>query len=229
MPDEGRTLTHQQAIAFYNRFGAKQDWQAFYEAPATREMIAHASFEAAQKIFEFGCGTGAFAEQVLVHHLSPQAHYVAVESSTTMVRLAQARLAHQGARVTIRQTDGSLQFDEASGAYDRFVANYVVDLLSVADIWQLLAEARRLLSANGRLCVVSLTHGLTPLTRLVTWAWTHIHARDPRIVGGCRPLELRTYLPDTLWQIEYEQVVTAWGIPSQIVIASKRSNKAENL
>lgn len=48
MPDEARMLTHQQATAFYNRLGAKRDWQAFYKAPAMRDPIAHASFETTQ-------------------------------------------------------------------------------------------------------------------------------------------------------------------------------------
>ena len=85
-----------QATTFYNRMGAKQDWQAFYEAPATRDLIAHAFFETTQSVFEFGCGTGAFAELVLAHHLPPQAKYLAVDSSATMVCLAQARLERFG-------------------------------------------------------------------------------------------------------------------------------------
>src|SRR5215468_5294278 len=102
MPKDPRMLTHQQASTFYNAFGAKQDWQAIYEAPATRELIAHASFETAQAVFECGCGTGAFAEHVLTHHLPQEARYLAVDSSATMVRLAQSRLDRFGARVTVR-------------------------------------------------------------------------------------------------------------------------------
>lgn len=56
MPEKTRMLTHQQAISFYNHLGAKQDWQAFYEAPATRALIAHASFETAQSVFEIDSG-----------------------------------------------------------------------------------------------------------------------------------------------------------------------------
>ncbi len=185
MPEKSRMLTHQQAASFYNHLGAKQDWQAFFEAPATRDLITHASFETAQAVFEFGCGTGAFAEQVLAHHLPPQATYLAVDSSATMVRLARSRLARFGERVTVRQTDGSLQFGERSGAFECFVSTYVLDLLSLSDMAQLLAEARRLLVADGHLCLVSLTRGSTVLSRLVTWSWTRLHALEPRLVGGC--------------------------------------------
>jgi SAM-dependent methyltransferase len=229
MTKEPRMLTHQQATTFYNHLGAKQDWQAFFEAPATRKLIAHASFETAQAVFEFGCGTGAFAEQVLAHHLPPQAAYLAVDSSVTMVRLARSRLERFGARVVVRQTDGSLQFAEGSGSFDHFVSNYVLDLLSVPDRGQLLAEAHRLLVADGRLCLVSLTRGSTPLARLVTWSWTRLHALEPGLVGGCRPLELRDCLPDTDFHIDYAQVITRFGIPSEVVVASRIIERGRGL
>jgi ubiquinone/menaquinone biosynthesis C-methylase UbiE len=225
MPEKPSMLTHEQATCFYNQLGAKQDWQAFFETPATRDLIAHAAFESAQAVFEFGCGTGTFAERVLTHHLPPQATYLAVDSSPTMVRLAQSRLARFGERVTVRQTDGSLpKAGERPGSCDRFVSNYVLDLLSPTDIAQLLDEARRLLVADGSLCLVSLTRGSTSLAHLVTWTWTRLHALEPRLVGGCRPLELRDYLPDTGFHVDYAQVVTRFGVPSEVVVASKQSS-----
>ncbi len=228
MSGEGRMLTHQQAKAFYDRLGSKQDLQAFYEVSATNNLIAQAAFEQAQSVFECGCGTGAFAERLLSRHLPPQARYLAVDSSATMVALARTRLARFGDRVAVRQTDGSLQFDEVSGSFERFVSNYVLDLLSLSDMAQLLAEAHRLLVADGRLCLVSLTRGSTPLARLVTWTWTRIHALEPRLVGGCRPVELRDCLPHTGFHIDYAQVITRFGIPSEVVIASKQSSEDED-
>lgn len=145
LPHDVRILTHEQAQVFYNRMGAKQDWQAFYEAKATHDLIAHASFETAQAVFEFGCGTAAFAERLLAVYLSPEAQYVAVDSSPTMIRLAQERLARFGSRVEVQLTDGSVQFDNPSGVYDRFVSTYVADLLSAADIAEMLSEAHRIL------------------------------------------------------------------------------------
>ena len=162
MSGEVRMLTHQQAKAFYDRLGSKQDLQAFYEVPATTNLIAHAAFETAQSVFECGCGTGAFAERVLSRHLPPQARYLAVDSSATMVALARARLARFGGRVAVQQTDGSLQFDEVSGSFERFVSNYVLDLLSLSDMAQLLAEAHRLLMAEGRLWQVASHPWLDP-------------------------------------------------------------------
>lgn len=212
-------LTHKQSQAFYNWMGAKQDWQAFYEAKATQDLITHASFETAQAVFEFGCGTGALAERLLTAHVSPETRYVAVDSSATMIRLAQARLARFGSRVTVEQTDGTLQFEAASGSYDRFVSTYVADLLSASDIVEVLSEAHRLLRPEGLLCLVSLTPGPTWFSRLVTGLWTGIHRFMPSLVGGCRPLELRALLPTDQWQLVSVNVVMAFGIPSEIVVA----------
>jgi ubiquinone/menaquinone biosynthesis C-methylase UbiE len=225
MPKKPGMLTHEQATCFYNRLGAKQDWQAFFETPATRDLVAHAAFESAQAVFEFGCGTGAFAERVLSHHLPQEATYLAVDSSETMVRLAQSRLARFGERVTVRQTDGSLQFGEGPGSCDRFVSNYVLDLLSPTDIAHLLEEARRLLVADGRLGLVSLTAGSTPTSRLVSWIWTHLYALDPRLVGGCRLLDLRSSLPPTGFHLDYVQVVTRFGVPSQVLVARRKESE----
>lgn len=119
MPEEPRMLTHQQALSFYNHPGARQDWQGVYDAPATRDLIAHASCEAAQAAYEFGCGTGAFAEQILLHSLPARSMYLAVDNSTTMVHLARSRLECLGAHMMVRQTDGSLQSSERPGSCAR--------------------------------------------------------------------------------------------------------------
>jgi len=221
-PHEAHLLTHEQAQAFYNRMGAKQDWQAFYEAKAIHDLIAHASFETAQAVFELGCSTGAFAERLLAAHVSPDTGYAAVDSSPTMIRLAQARLARFGSRVEVQQSDGSLRFETASGSSDRFVSTCVADLLSVADIAEVLSEAHRLLRPEGLLSLVSLTPGPTWFSRLVTGLWTGIHRLAPSLVGGCRPLELRVLLQAHPFHLEYVHVVTAFGIPSEIIVAKRQ-------
>src|SRR5260370_24707460 len=81
LPHDVRVLTHEQAQAFYNRMGAKQDWQAFYEAKATHDLITHASFETAQAVFEFRCRTGAFPERLPPPHPEPSACYAAADIS----------------------------------------------------------------------------------------------------------------------------------------------------
>ncbi|MGA7802805.1 MAG: class I SAM-dependent methyltransferase [Gammaproteobacteria bacterium] len=216
-----RLLTTEQVRAFYDRFGRKQDWQGFYEGPALRALIAHACFEQAEAVFELGCGTGAFAAQLLGGILPSSASYVGVDLSPTMVALARKRLTAFADRARVQLSDGQLHFDVPAGAFDRFVANYVLDLLAPQDIVAVLAEARRLLHPDGRLCLLSLTHGCTFLSRAVAGLWSRIHRRSPARVGGCRPLQLLDFIDTDEWRVDYQQVHVALGIPSQVVVATR--------
>ena len=62
---EEKTLTPAQAMQFYDRMGARQDWSRFYEAAAIDRMIEQGDFGNAQRVVEFGCGTGRIAERLL--------------------------------------------------------------------------------------------------------------------------------------------------------------------
>lgn len=218
----GGTLTHAEAKTFYDRFGARQDSQGFYEDRATGELIAHGGFEAARSVFEFGCGTGRFAARLLVDHLPPEASYRAVDLSTTMIDLARTRLAPWRDRAEVSASSGSVRLDAADATYDRFLANFVFDLLSEADIRDLLAEAHRVLLPGGLLCLTGLTHGRRLPSRLVTWVWEAVFARDPKRLGGCRPIELRRYLPAENWELRHHTVISSFGISSEVVVAARR-------
>ena len=215
-------LSREQARLYYDRFGAKQDSQWYYEDPATDDLIEHARFAGAQSVFEFGCGTGRFAETLLQEHLHPSARYLGIDISSTMVRLASSRISRFGSRAEARITDGTMPIHAPNEAYDRFVANYVLDLLAVPDIHALASEARRLLRPGGLLCLVSLSHGSTFWSKIVASIVTLAHRLRPSLVGGCRPIELRDYLPEGVWQVRYRNEVAPFGIPSEIVVAVKR-------
>lgn len=217
-----RYLTPEQARAFYDRFGRKQDWQRIYESPAIARQLRHGAFDAARRVVELGCGTGALASELLAEHLPPQASYLGLDVSQTMVELSRERLARFGARAQVRRSDGALRVDEPAGSADRFVCNYVLDLLSPADIAAALDEIHRLLEPGGLACLLSLTHGTHPLSRALTWAWERLHAHDPALVGGCRPVDLSAYTSDQRWRVTHHSVVTALGLASQIVVAARR-------
>ena len=88
MADEHAVLTVSEAQAYYNRFGKKQDSQGFYEDPVLDDLIAHASFQEAQRVFEFGCGTGKFAARLLAEYLPASATYLGCDVSPVMIGLA---------------------------------------------------------------------------------------------------------------------------------------------
>jgi len=214
-------LTREEVRAFYDRFGALQDRQAFYEDIATRDLVAHANFEQARTVFEFGCGTGRFAADLLSHRLAENSSYTGCDLSATMVGIARGRLAQFGARAQVQLTDGTLRLAASDVTFDRFVSNYVLDLLPSNDIALLLAEAHRVLTPDGRLCLVSGTHGVTRVSRFVSSAWARLHRLRPALVGGCRPIELLDFLDEHHWKVEYRNVVIGFGIPSEVLVGRK--------
>jgi ubiquinone/menaquinone biosynthesis C-methylase UbiE len=216
-----KTLSHDEARSFYDRLGAKQDWQRFFEDPATNDLVKALGLSGAQSVLEFGCGTGRLAEWLLTQHLPHTAKYVAIDISSTMVALSRRRLLRFGSRVTVLQSAGEMTLEVESGTCDRFISTYVLDLLSQADIAALLAEAHRVLSSGGLLGLVSLTHGSTPMSHLIERAWVGVHSFRPSWVGGCRPVELVEFVEGSMWQVQHRRTITRFGIASEVVVAKK--------
>jgi ubiquinone/menaquinone biosynthesis C-methylase UbiE len=214
-----RVLSHQEARAFYDRFGRKQDLQRIYEDAAIEVLLRQAAFERARAVLEFGCGTGRLAQRLLSERLPAQATYHGLDVSRTMVELTRARIAPWAGRASVELTEGAPELPVADASCDRFLSCYVLDLLSEDEIRVTLREARRVLSPEGRLCLASLTFGQTLPARVVSRVWRALHSASPRLVGGCRPLRLQSFLgPD--WRILHCEVVCRLGICTEVLIAA---------
>jgi SAM-dependent methyltransferase len=217
------TLSPAAARRVYDRIGRKQDTQAFYEDRATAKLIPHFDLATATSVFEFGCGTGRFAASLLAKHLPPHAAYRAVDVSPVMVALARERLSGFGSRAVVNLSAGGAPVDEPAAAYDRFLSNFVLDLLSIEDIARVIDAAHRMLRPGGLLGLSSLTPGFTPTSRAFGWLWARIHAFRPALVGGCRALDLLEFLRDDRWKIRHRARVAPLGIALEAVVAERMS------
>lgn len=137
-----------------------------------------------------------------------------------MLQLAAKRLAPFSPRATVGLASDAPRLPLPDATVDRFIATYVFDLLAHAEQQRLLAEAARVLQPDGLLCLAGITPGVTPLSRRVMAVWEWLFQRNPRWVGGCRPTRATHYLPSSAWQIRYRTVVVAWGVASEVIIAS---------
>lgn len=225
MPDKERVLDPPAARAYYDRFGRKQDSQGFYEDPALEELIAHARFGDARRVFEFGCGTGKFAARLLDEQLPVSSYYLGVDISPIMVELTQGRLAPYGERTRVELSDGAVRFPLADRSVDRVVATYVLDLLPQADIRRFFSEAHRVLSPGGYACLAGLTRGVTLPSRLVTSLWTGAFRLHPALVGGCRPVRLSAFVAPEQWRLIHRHVVTPFAVPSEVLVLEATSTR----
>jgi ubiquinone/menaquinone biosynthesis C-methylase UbiE len=219
--NQARGLTQSQVVEFYDHLGAKQDKQKYYEDTAIADLLMHARFDVAYTAVEYGSGTGRFAEQLLGKYLPMDAAYWGCDVSTTMINLSQKRLSPFGHRATLWKSMGETSLPLPSEYADRFVSNYVLDMLSFDEIHDVIREAKRVLKKDGLLCLTGLTNGKGWFSKLWTAFWNIRFAVNPKWVGGCRPIEVHRFL-NVDWEIEHYRVVAVRGISSEVIVARKR-------
>lgn len=207
-------LKRTEIRAIYDQLGVKQDDQGWYEDKALQNLLRNADFAGADCIVEVGCGTGRFAEMLFKTYLGPNARFVGVDISRTMVDLARARLRPWGDRVEVQLTDGGFELPKA----DVVIATYVLELMSEDDIADLLAAAHRALQPDGQLCLASLTSRRGSLNYL----WSLLYRVLPRRLGGCRPLNLAGHL-QRHWRVTHHTFVSSYGLASEALIARPRA------
>lgn len=216
-----RTISRDEARRYYDRAGRMQDRQAFYEDGALAALVKNADFASAGAVFELGCGTGRFAALLLERHLRSEARYVGIDLSGTMIAIARERLKPFSGRAEVHQTDGSFDFAGFGGPFDRAVATYVFDLMSEDDIRAALAGIHSALGKGGLLCAAGLTRGIGVASNAASSLWTWVFRINPRLVGGCRPIQLVEMLAPETWRIVHREVVVNAAIPSEVVIAER--------
>ena len=212
-------LSPSDAKTVYDRMGRFLNTQKVFEGPFKEDLIAHADFGAARSVLEYGIGTGTFAERLLAHELPDGARYLGVDQSTTMIGLTRDRIAAWVDRASVLQSDGGPRIDAPDGGFDRFVSTYVFDLLSHDHIRTVLEEAHRLLGDGGRLCLAGLAHGQSGPERLVSNVIDRVWSLNPKLMGGCRPIEIAPFLTPDRWSIVYERTGSAWGVTSEVLVA----------
>lgn len=218
-----RGLSQGDVEKFYDAFGARQDGAGYYEDVTLAELKRFADFESATSIAEFGCGTGRFAEEMLRMN---KALYWGCDVSGTMIDLSRKRLAQFAERVTLLKSTGEMLLPLPDASADRFVSNYVLDILSADEIEIVLREANRILKPDGLLCLTGLTFGEGLFSKAWTAFWNLRFDLNPKWVGGCRPVALKEFLGG--WELVHHDVVTARGISSEVVVARNRSLAAHN-
>ncbi len=213
-------LTAEQTSRTYDRIGRIQDLQAVYEHRAITTLLAHADFAHAHAVCELGHGTGALAERLLRDQLPGDARYSGIDISQRMHELATQRLDAYVGRVELQLGNALLGLPYPDASFDRFLAAYVLDLLSPDDITRTLDEAHRILAPAGLLCLTSLTAGTTRTSRLLTHAWRTLWSLKPTLLGGCRPITITDHLDQSAWTLRHHQTITTLAITSDVVVAA---------
>jgi ubiquinone/menaquinone biosynthesis C-methylase UbiE len=213
-------ISYSQAKTFYDACGRWLDGQRWLEDPAFDDLVAHAGFDRAHRVVEFGCGTGRLARRLCADLLPPQARYLGFDLSPRMRAITRRRLAPFGSRASVLAVSGPPRLPLASHCCDRFVATYVLDLLAPADVDALLGEAHRTLGPRGRLCVAVMAAHPSRANRVFRALWTSLHRLSPVLVGGTQPADASAWL-NSGWRLRHCRLVCKFSVCSQVLVAER--------
>jgi len=207
------TISAEEARRFYDRLGAGHDWAEFYESRAKQQALSRLELNAGQQVLNVGVGTGR-AHAKIQEAVGPDGLALGLDLSRVMLRLTRQRTT-----APVCAADGRhLPFSSAS--FDHLFSSYVLDLIPAGDLPRLLAEFHRVLKAGGRLALVSLTEGSTPISRTLMGLWKTIYRLSPYLCGGCRPVQLSDQVRSTGFRQVRREVVVQLGVPSEIITAT---------
>ena len=109
----------------------------------------------------------------------------------------------------------------AAGSFDRLFSSYMLDLLPAAHISTALSEFWRVLRSGGRLVLVGLTEGESPISQGIMSIWKGLYEIEPAWLGGCRPVQLRPLVEEAGFIYVQRWYMSQWGHPSEVVSAVK--------
>ena len=199
---------------FYDRVGKLYDWAERFEGTAKERAFEHFTVGRGDRVLNVGAGTGIDQEK-LARQVGSTGLVVAVDISCVMLKLVSERTGQPVVRADARD----LPFVPES--FDGLFCSYVLDLIPLADLGATLDEFHRVLRPGGQIALVTLTGGVTPLSRTLVGIWNRLYAMSPIVCGGCRPIELLPLVERSGFRDMSREVVVEAGFPSQIVMARR--------
>ncbi|MFB6168232.1 MAG: methyltransferase domain-containing protein [Haloferacaceae archaeon] len=209
-------VSNDRVRATYDRLsGVYERVLGAVEGPSQRRAVATLAETVdlgGARVLEVGCGPGARLSG-LASRVGPDGEAVGLDAAAGMVGRARGR----GGEVV---RGDARRLPLATASVEAVLALDVLDLFSTADLSRVLAEVRRVLRPDGRLCAVSMTTADVPdsgFLRAYEWAYQHLPGAA---AVGCRPVDLESVLTDAGFAVERrEREVRAGVWPVRTVVA----------
>ena len=209
--------SHADAQGTYDRVSHVYDWlEGPFEAGARRAGLRLLDPRAGERVLDVGHGTG-HALVDLARSTGRAGFAVGVDLSAGMQRVARRRLQKADVRAALTLADATaLPFREAS--FDAAFMSFVLELFDTPEIPAVLTETRRVLRPGGRLGVVAL--GLKDQPGLMSRLYLAGHRQFPRLLD-CRAIPTSQLIRDARYRIEVAVSQSMWGLPVDIIVASR--------
>lgn len=211
--------TKEESRAFYDAFGPVY---SFFASPFEKRFtflgLKLLNISPREDILDVGFGTGE-ALKYIAERVGKKGSVYGIDISSTMVNITKKKLknADLADRVHLRRKDATT-LPYSSNRFDAVFMSFTLELFRKEDIFQVLKEIKRVLNPKGRLGVVSLSKENEKSLSVKLYEFFHIHF--PKFFD-CRPIFLEELLKVAGFKIKMKRKTVMYGLPIEIVIATK--------
>lgn len=218
-PEPG--VSNETVVGTYDRLAVLYDRLVAPLESGTRERAFDLlGLDGGERVVEVGCGPGR-AAVALAGHAGQAGRVVAVDAAPGMLARARRRIARTGVddRTALVLGDArSLPLGD--GVADVAFVEDTLELFAADELPGVVGELRRVLRADGRLCVVTMERSGAeddPFVRAYDWAFEHVPGYD-RV--GCRPVYARRALETGGFDVERRERHRRAGVwPVDVLVA----------
>ncbi len=170
-------------------------------------------------VLEIGFGTG-HAILALAAAVGDAGEVYGIDISEGMCDITRERINRAGLsdRVELKCHDAT-QLPFSAECFDAAFMSFTLELFDTPEIPAVLGECLRVLRRGGRICVVALSKGGKASWIVKPYEWAH---RKFPVYIDCRPIFVQKAVEGAGFTISEVTVMSMWGLPVEIVTATKR-------
>jgi ubiquinone/menaquinone biosynthesis C-methylase UbiE len=187
------------------------------ESRAKERVLELAALKPFSKMLEVGVGTGLLFVEA-VKQLGQDGFALGVDRTQAMLDQAIQKMGGhaKGQRYALEIGDARA-LNPPNASFDVVCSCYMLDLLSPEDIQKVVNEMARVLKPGGKIVLANMAkaektwHGFYGMLAKI----------DPRLFGGCRPIESEPFLQKAGLQVTHKEYIVQSLFPSEVTVATK--------
>jgi len=211
------------ALVLQNEIGGLYDgkawfydiWAHFTESKARYMALELVDIHDNQSILEVAVGTGWMFSEIVQRN--PNGKNIGIDISEGMLLRAKRRLLKQKNDNYSLSIGSAFKLKVEDATLDVLVNNYMFDLIPFSQMNRIMDEFNRVLKKNGQLLIINMTKG----DGFGASLYESLYRFSPRLMGGCRGVNLSNLLIQHGFRIETREYVQQMLFPSEIILAYK--------
>ena len=237
--------TEQEAAESYTRLSKWYDRFGGSEEPHIAEGLRLLNAQPGERVLEVGFGTGR-SLIALAQAVGSTGRVIGIDLSPGMIAVAREQVRKDTVRASFPRASGgntaaqpttsgcpttalghdnvvfhrgsALHLPYADASFEAVFSSFMLDLIDTPDIPIVLNEMRRVLKPGGRAGLVSMSKACAG--NVVVKVYERFHRWLPKLID-CRPIYLQHAVEAAGLRCEVQHTRSMWGIPVEIVMATK--------